>query len=183
MTQKKNYWGQVIQTLNGALSFGVLSEDQTCTSAVEIKGKDGRHFIDLTENGERKGWTTINAPGAIQINAGEDLKQEQDGIFFNSENGDIIIRARNGKIRIEGLDIEITATGSGKQGFITTSANNGFKLDANNITLNAKEALKLLATGLLSLTGKLGMEMKAPSCNGASAAAGSKKQPGTLGRS
>ena len=183
MTEKKNYWVQLIQTVNGALSFGGLTKNKTVTSALELKGKDGRHFVDLTENGQRKGWTTINAPGAIQINAGEDLKKDQDGIFFNTENGDIIIRARNGKIRIEGLDIEIVATGAGNEGFIAARANNSVKVDANNITMNAKEALKLLATGILSMNGKMGMEMKAPSCNGASAPAGSKTKPGTVGRS
>ena len=35
----------------------------------------GRHFIDMTEDGVREGWTTMNSPGATQINAGEDSKQ------------------------------------------------------------------------------------------------------------
>jgi len=177
MAEKKNYWGQVLQFLNGALSFGNITERKDVTSAAELKGKDGRHYIDLTENGTRKGWTSINAPGAINIVAGEDLEKEQNGIFFDSENGDIVIRARNGKIRIEGLDIEVTATGSGKEGFITAHANNSTKLTSNNITMNGKESVKLEATGLLSLNGKMGLNMKAPSCNGSSAPTGATLQP------
>ncbi len=181
MSEKKTFWGQVIQTLTGALAFNVITENKDVTSAVEITGKDGRHYIDLTEDGTRKGWTSINAPGAININAGEDLKKGQDGIFFNSENGDIIIRARNGKIRIEGLDIEITATGSGREGFITAGANNSTKVTSNNITLNGKESVKLEATGVLSLNGKMGLEMKTPSCNGSSAPTGATlKPPGNI---
>ena len=105
MAEKKNFWTQVIGAMNGSISFGGLTKDKAVTSSVEIQGLDGRHFIDLTEDGVREGWTTVNAPGAVNINAGEDLSKGQNGIFLNSENGDIIIRARDGKVRIEGTDV------------------------------------------------------------------------------
>jgi len=180
MAEKKNFWGQVIQTINGALSFGGLSEKGDVTSSIDLSAKDGRHFIDLTENGTRKGWTTINAPGAVQISAGEDLKKEQDGIFFNSENGDIIIRARNGKLRIEALDIELVATGSGDEGFVEVRANNSMKFDSNNFTINAKEALNLLTRGLLTLDGKFGLKINAPIVKGDSCATNNDKKPGQI---
>jgi len=180
MAEKKNFWGQVMQTINGALSFGRLSEKGDVTSSIDLTAKDGRHFIDLTENGTRKGWTTINAPGAVQISAGEDLKKEQDGIFFNSENGDIIIRARNGKLRIEALDIELVATGSGDEGFLEVRANNSIKFDSNNFTVNAKEALKMLTRGLMTLDGKFGMQILSPIVNGRSCATDNDKKPGQI---
>ena len=42
-----------------------------------------------------------------------DLKEEQEGIFFNAENGDIDIIATNGKIRLQANDIELTTLGTG----------------------------------------------------------------------
>ncbi len=90
MAEKRNWWTQTISAMNGTLSFGKLSPKGDVTSSVDLQGLDGRHFVDLTEDGVRKGWTTMNAPGAVQINAGEDLKKEQDAVFMNAENGDVI---------------------------------------------------------------------------------------------
>ena len=46
MAEKKNYWGQVLQFLNGALSFGTITERKDVTSAAELKGKDGRQEVN-----------------------------------------------------------------------------------------------------------------------------------------
>ena len=93
MAEKRNFWTQVIGAMNGAISFGGISKDKSVTSSIELKGLDGRHFVDLTEDGVREGWTTMNAPGATQINSGEDLSKGQNAIFINAENGDIILRS------------------------------------------------------------------------------------------
>jgi len=180
MAEKRNFWTQILGAMNGALSFGSLSPKGDVTSSAELRGLDGRHFVDLSEDGLRRGWTTINAPGAIQINAGEELSKLEDGLFLNAENGDVILRARNGKVRIEGLDVDIVANGAVKEGFLTASANQGIKFDSNNITFNAKQALKLLSTGVLVLDGKMGMQILAPMCNGVSAATNNRKKPGQI---
>jgi len=180
MASKRNFWTQIMSAMNGALSFGSLSPTGDVTSSVELQGLDGRHFIDLTEDGVRKGWTTINAPGAIQLNSGEDLEKGQDGLFLNAENGDVILRARNGKVRIEGLDVEITASGAGTEGFCEILANQDLKITGKNITLNGKQSLKLMSTGVLTLDGKLGMQILSSMVNGASSATNSRKKPGQI---
>lgn len=183
MAQKTNFWTQIFGAMNGLLSFGGLSPSGgDVTSSVELQASDGRHFVDLTEDGVRKGWTTMNAPGAVQINAGEDLKKEEHGIFINAENGDVILRARNGKVRIEGLDIDIVATGAVGEGFLTASANQGIKIDSTNITLNGKQSLKLLSTGVLTLDGKMGMQILSPMINGASSATNNRKKPAEINK-
>ena len=73
MASKKNFWTQVISTMNGLISFGALSPDETVTSSVEIKAMDGRHFISLDEDGQRTGWTIANSPGATIIHVGDCL--------------------------------------------------------------------------------------------------------------
>ena len=180
MAEKRNWWTQTISAMNGALSFGKLSPKGDVTSSVDLQGLDGRHFVDLTEDGVRKGWTTMNAPGAVQINAGEDLKKEQDAVFMNAENGDVIIRARNGKVRIEGLDVEISATGTSGEGFVIVGANEDVKVDGKNITLNGKNCLKLMSTGVLVLDGKLGMQILSTMCYGASSSSDNRKKPGQI---
>lgn len=185
MAKKTNPHAQEISAMTGSLKFGGIvgtAGGGDVTSAAELKGCDGRHFIELAKDGVRKGWTTMNAPGAFQINAGEDLKQSDHGIFINSENGDIIIRARNGKVRIEGLDVDISATGADKNGFLSVYANQGVKVDSNNITLNAKQALKLLSTGVLTLDGKFGMQILSPMINGASGATNNRQKPAQINK-
>ena len=192
--QKSNYWTQEIGTQNGILKFGAMSPTGDVTSSVQIVGTDGRHFMTMDEDGKRRGWTTMNAPGAFQINAGEDLavnnpdsegrknKVNQNAIFINAENGDVTIRARNGKLRLEGLDIEMVATGNAPEGVLWARANETLKLDSKNITVDGKQSVKIVSTGLLVLTGLIGTQILSPLVNGVTAASARKliPKPGKL---
>ena len=179
---KCNFWAQEIGTQNGVLKFGAMSPTGDVTSSVQIVGTDGRHFMTMDEDGKRRGWTTMNAPGAFQINAGEDLavinpdskgrknKVEQNAIFINAENGDVVIKARNGKIRFEGLDIEMVATGNAPEGNVWVRANESLKLDAKNVTVDGKQSIRIVSTGLLVLSGLIGTQIFSPLVNGVTAA-------------
>ena len=182
VAEKCNFWAQEIGTQNGVLKFGAMSPTGDVTSSVQIVGTDGRHFMTMDEDGKRRGWTTMNAPGAFQINAGEDLlvinpdsegrknKVNQNAIFINAENGDVVIKARNGKLRLEGLDIEMVATGNAPEGCLWARANETLKLDAKNITVDGKQSVKIVSTGLLVLTGLIGTQILSPLVNGVTAA-------------
>jgi len=158
--------------MNGVICFGFLSPKGDVTSSVKLQGLDGRHFMSMDEDGVREGWTTLNSPGCVQVVAGEDLTKGQDGIFVEAENGDIIIKARDGKVRIEGTDVEITATGNSPEGVFWVRANESANIKSKNITLDASQGLKLLTTGVLTLDAKLGMQILSPIVYGASCASG-----------
>ena len=192
--EKSNFWAQEIGTQNGVIKFGAMSPAGDVTASVQIVGVDGRHFITMEEDGARRYWTTMNAPGAFQINAGEDLavnnpdaegrknKVNQNAIFINAENGDVTIRARNGKLRLEGLDIEMVATGNAPEGVLWARANETLKLDSKNITVDGKQSVKIVSTGLLVLTGLIGTQILSPLVNGVTAASARKliPKPGKL---
>ena len=194
VAEKCNFWAQEIGTQNGVLKFGALSPTGDVTASVQIVGTDGRHFMTMDGDGKRRGWTTMNAPGAFQINAGEDLlvinpdsegrknKVNQNAIFINAENGDVVIKARNGKLRLEGLDIEMVATGNAPEGCLWARANETLKLDAKNITVDGKQSVKIVSTGLLVLTGLIGTQILSPLVNGVTAASARKliPKPGKL---
>lgn len=175
MSKKENFWTQVISAMNGAMTFGGLSPSGDVRSSIELQGADGRHFIDLSEDGVREGWTTINAPGAIQINAGEDLEKDQHGIFINTENGDIILRAKDGRIRIEGTDVEIVASNN-----FLVNAVEAVKIDSKNITIDAVQSLKLLTTGALTIDGKLATQILSPIVHAITCATDPEKKPGEI---
>ena len=187
MSTKKNYWKQAISTMNGWISFGGLSPKEDVTHSIELKAMDGRHFITMEEDGVRQGWTTLNSPGATMIHCGEDLvelddssttsKTEKEAFVVIAENGDIQLKAANGKIRIEALDIEFVATGNAPAGQFWVSANESIKLDSKNITIDGKQSTKILTTGLMTISGGLAMSIFAPIIGGVSAATVSKGLP------
>ena len=182
MAEKSNFWAQEIGTQNGVIKFGALSPDGDVTASVQIVGVDGRHFIAMEEDGGRRFWTTMNAPGAFQINAGEDLavnnpdaeirknQVQQNAIFINAENGDVVIKARNGRLRFEGLDIEMVATGNAPEGNVWVRANEALKMDAKNVCIDGKQSIRIVSTGLLVLTGLIGTQILSPLVNGVTAA-------------
>jgi len=168
MSEKKNFWAQEIGAQNGVIKFGSLSPDGDVTASWSVTGCDGRHFITLDEDGQRTGWTTMNAPGVIQIQSGEDLltidesasggrknKCAETAIIMNAENGDIVIRARNGKLRFEGLDIEFVAKGGANEGKFKVKAYEDLKLDSKNITIDGTTSISLVSTGIIHMRSPL----------------------------
>ena len=177
MSTKKNFWSQVWSTMNGAVSFGKLSPKGDVTSSVHIQALDGRHFMSFDEDGPRTGFTILNSPGSTFIHSGEDLTQEQIGVMILSKNGDINIKATKGKIKLEALDIELVANGNSPQGVIWANANETLKLDSKNVTIDGKQSLKIMTSGLLTMRGGLGTQMLSPLIEGISRALTKDKLP------
>ncbi len=132
---------------DGDISFGNISFDGTCTADICLRASDGHHFLEMAKDGPRKGWTTQCAPGAFQIECAELLSKPDIGFSINAKNGDIVIKANNGKIRLEANDIELSAKGpNSKEANIVLDADGGgIKLKSNNITLDATATLKLIS--------------------------------------
>jgi hypothetical protein len=102
----------------------------------------------MDKDGPRKGWTTLTAPGNIQIEAGSDNQEAQDTLMINSKNGNILIVASNGKIRLEGTDIELIATGEGgSKGNIRMTASENISADSKKFLVNASASYKICTPG------------------------------------
>jgi hypothetical protein len=144
---KINYYTTQQGNGDGDISLGNISFDGTCTADVSLRASDGHHFFEMTKDGPRKGWTTSCAPGAFNIECAELLSKSDIGFSINTKNGDIIIKANNGKIRLEANDIELSAKGpNSKEANIVLDADGGaIKLKSNNITLDATSTLKLIS--------------------------------------
>ena len=177
MTAKKNFWNQVISAMNGAITFGKLSPKGDVTSSVAIEARDGRHFMCFDEDGPRTGYTLMSAPGSTFIHSGEDLSQEQQAVMILANNGDITLKAANGKIKLEALDIELIANGNSPNGVIWANANETLKLDSKNVTIDGKQSCKVMTSGLMAISGRLGMQMLSPLIEGVSRALTKDKLP------
>ena len=152
-TAKKNYTATRQGNDHGSISFGHVASDGAVTSDVQIQASDGRHSIILDKDGPRKGCTQITAPGRISIQSGEDRKEAEDTLFINALNGNICIIASNGKIRLQGTDIELIAVGEGgSKGNIRLKASENIELDADNkVLINAKGMYKLATAGVAEI--------------------------------
>ena len=177
MSKKKNYWNQDISGMNGAISFGKLSPAADVTSSIHLQALDGRHFMSFDEDGPRTGYTLLNSPGSTFIHSGEDLERKQEAVVILAENGDIHLKATNGKIKLEALDIELIANGNAPQGVIWANAYETLKLDSKNVTIDGKQSCKIMTSGLMTIRGSLGMQMLSPLIEGVSRALTKLKLP------
>lgn len=151
-TAKQNYTAIRYGNDHGSISFGHIHKQAETTSDVMLQASDGRHSIILDKDGPRKGSTQITAPGRISIESGQDSVEAEETLFIHSYNGSIAIIASNGKLRLQGTDIELCAVGEGgSKGNITIDASQGIKLDAKNVVVNGKSTLKLVSPGNVEL--------------------------------
>jgi uncharacterized protein (DUF2345 family) len=162
-TSKKNYTAIRYGNDHGSISFGHIHKDASVTSDIQLQASDGRHSIILDKDGPRKACTQITAPGRISIQSGEDKKEAEDTLFINALNGNIDIIASNGKIRLQGTDIELIAVGEGgSKGNIRMKASENIELDADNkVLINAKAMYKLASAGKAEIVANSCMTMYA----------------------
>ena len=145
---KQNYDATSLATRFGSFIMGLVSADSAVTSDVCIQASDGRHAINLDKDGPRKGCSQITAPGRISIQSGQDRQEAEDTIHIEAKNGNIDIIATNGKIRIQGTDIELTATGEGgSKGNIQLNATENIKFESKKFLVNATVMYKLATSG------------------------------------
>jgi len=151
-TAKQNYTARSVGNDHGSLTFGAIHKQGDVTSDVMLQATDGRHGIILDKDGTRKGCTQITAPGRITIDAGEDKKEAEDTLMIHSWNGNICIVASNGKLRLQGTDIELVAVGEGgSKGNIRMKASETIELDGKKIIGNAKTLCKMVSSGKVEM--------------------------------
>ena len=165
MSEKKNYWTQAIGTQDALIQFGGVSSEKDVTSSFKVRALDGRHFFTMDQDGQRKGWTTLVSPGATQVITGEDLVKGQNAIFVEAENGDIIIKATDGNIRLEGDKIELVAREE-----INMEAHNKIDINSNNVNIDARARMRIRANQFLQLDAPCGMQILSKIIQGVSAA-------------
>jgi hypothetical protein len=147
-TAKKNYTAISYGNDHGSVSFGHIHKQGDVTAAVILQTPDGEHQFSLDKDGPRKGWTTSTSPGNFQVECGSDNQEAQDSLILNAKNGNIIIKANNGKIRLEGTDIELIAVGEGgSKGNIRLTATENITTDSKKLLMNASVHYKLMTSG------------------------------------
>ena len=151
---KKNYSSQSWGNEHCRITMGQIDYSGTVTSAFMVQGKDARHQFYLDNDGPRKGWTSSISPSNFQLECGSDNKEAEDSLILEAKNGNIIIKAHNGKIRLQGTDIELVAIGEGNaRGNIVCSATETFMIhETKKVLIDAKVMYKISTTGIGQIT-------------------------------
>ena len=170
MSQKENKHPFQLGTEHGYISFGEVNTYSNEIDACKLQnGPDGgRHYIRMQETGSKengsKGSTHIVCPGALTALTGKDIvnyppksdtPRDLPAIYYEAENGDIVLTAPRGKIKIAAEAIEIIAKGSdGRTGVININADDKILLDAQTIDIQSKVSTKIFSEKTVDMIGK-----------------------------
>lgn len=164
--KRKNFHTVRYGTAEGEIKFGHLHKDNELSGVMMRNGNassKGNHYISLESSGDKQrvNGTSCISPGAFQVKAGYDLVQPSEsaenqytGIYMDAVNGDIVLRAPSGRIRIEALDVDIVATGSGNQkGTVYINGNEKVIMKSQIIDTSSKVSTKIFSENTVECVG------------------------------
>ena len=161
-TAHSNYTKQRIGNDQGNLKLGHVHKDAGTTSGVLLETSDALHHITLERAGQRKGHTISLSPGDTVIKAGEKNTASQTTIMIEAVNGDIVLNAKNGKIRMQADDIDMIANGGdGNNGNISLTAVENIFTDSKKFLVTAKNFYKIVTPGYGEIIANSGMTLYA----------------------
>ena len=145
---QQNYTEIGLGNDKGSIKMGHVHKQGDVTAGVGLYTPDAEHQLSLDIDGERKGWTIATGPGAFQIECGSKMEEAENSVLITAVNGDVSIVATNGKIRLQGTDIELTAVGEGQtKGNIKLEATENVIVESKKVLVTAKTMYKLCTPG------------------------------------
>ena len=138
MTKQQNYHTIRYWNKDGELKFGHMTENNELDAFIVRSGNDPNHYIEMCSTGgpNRKNGTVCRSTGTFQVKAGDRVKYtstpENNAIVFEAVDGDILLSAPNGRVKIDAQNIDLVGLRGfdGKNGTITLSANEKIILDS-----------------------------------------------------
>lgn len=186
---KKNSEAIRYGTLQGSIKFGHLHLDNesrkqsAVTSGVFLQAFDSRHYMSMDNDGVRKGWTLNRCPGTYQIKCATDIKGsmeggEQFGFVVFCENGDIVLRAPNGRIKMSALDIDIRAEGpNNTRGTVNIDSNQSVNVKTGTFDVNASTGVRVFTPKSMNLIANTSAHIVSNFVNGLSCASNYLNKP------
>ena len=157
MAQLKNYHTIRYGTAEGEIKFGHITQDNVQSAVMLRNGSSNTHYITLDSSGEphRKYGTICRSPGSFQVRAGDNVPKDQPGVYVEAVSGDLILRAPSGIVRIEGVNIDLIASGpDGENGVITIDSNEKVIIKSQIIDVNSTASTKIFSENTVNMIGK-----------------------------
>ena len=141
---KQNYTSLGLGNDKGSFQSGRIHKQGDVTAGPGLYTPDGEHQLSLDVDGKREGWTVSTSPGAFQVECGSKMEEAQNAVIITAVNGDVSIKASNGKIRLQGTDIELVAMGEGQtKGNIKLTSSENVIVETKKVLITAKTMYKI----------------------------------------
>ena len=102
-------------------------------------------YIGLQMSGTLDGSINVSAPACYNVRCGEQPVNGVSAITY-AENGDIILFAPRGRVRIMAKDIDLIAEGNGADtGFVNIHSNSTVDIDTGEVKMTANDAIGIAA--------------------------------------
>ena len=102
-------------------------------------------YIGLQMSGTLDGAINVSAPSVYNVRCGEKPVDGVSAITY-AENGDIILYAPRGRIRIMARDIDLISEGNGTTtGFVTIHSNSSIDMRTDELKINANDRIGMAA--------------------------------------
>jgi len=145
---QQNYTEIGLGNDKGSIKMGHVHKQGDVTAGVGLYTPNAEHQLSLDIDGQRPGWTIATGPGAFQVECGSKMGEAENSVLITAVNGDVSIVATNGKIRLQGTDIELTAVGEGQtKGNIKLEATENVIIESKKVVVTAKTLYKLCTSG------------------------------------
>jgi len=157
MAELKNYHTIRYGTAQGELKFGHITADNVLSAVMLRNGSVKNHYFTLDSSGEdhRKYGTISRSPGSFQVRAGDNVGEDIPGVYLEAVSGDLVLRAPSGRVRIEGINIDLVASGSdGRNGVIHLSSNEKVIIDSQTVDISSKVSTKIFSEKTVDMIGK-----------------------------
>ena len=157
MAERKNYHTIRYGNADGDISFGHIHEDNNLSAVMLRSGREELHYISMDSTGEdhRKDGTICRSTGAFQIKAGDRVGKNKPAVYIDAVSGDLVLRAPNGRVRIEGINIDLIASGpDGKNGVIRLESNEKVLIKTKIFDANGSTSAKIFSEGTVDVIGK-----------------------------
>jgi len=108
-------------------------------------------YISLQMSGKLDGSINVSAPACYNVRCGERPVNDVSAITY-AENGDIILFAPRGRVRIMARDIDLIAEGNGTDtGFVNIHSNSVVDIDTTEVRINGSDAVGIESERNLNL--------------------------------
>ena len=120
---------------------------------ITVKLTDGSTY-ETRSTYQNKG-SILNSPGKTTIKTGSDLEREERALTIRAENGDILIDAAKGRLKLQAKEIEVVSTSDKpEEGNIRFKSTNDFEVKkCRYFIVNSGRNTTISAVSLLGLKG------------------------------
>jgi len=159
------YFGSLNLAGNGGLESDVIS-------GITLQAKNSIHYVHMENDGPRKGWTLQRNPGVWEVKCADTVKDGEIGAMIHVENGDLVLKAPNGRIRLQAVDIDLRAEGyNEKTGYINIESNNTVKVRTGQFKVTSENGVTLFSPQAINIVSNTAMTLASNFVGGVTSAA------------